>query len=67
MNFVAIQRPQSQQVFSICLKPKHQKIGGFGEAPESALGAGGRAFESFAIVCTMARAEPIIDGDIQRR
>ena len=37
---------KSQQPRRICLKPKHQKTGGFGKRPESALGAGGREFES---------------------
>jgi hypothetical protein len=29
-----------QQISHNCLKPKHQKTGDFGRAPESALGAG---------------------------
>ena len=35
-----------QRIDRNCLKRKHQKTGAFGEAPETALGAGGRAFKS---------------------
>src|ERR1019366_8599162 len=35
-----------QQARRMCLKTKYQKTGSFGEWPESALGAGGRAFKS---------------------
>ena len=35
-----------QQISRNWLTPKHQKTGDFGKAPESALGAGGRAFKS---------------------
>jgi hypothetical protein len=35
-----------QHVSRNCLKPKQQKTGDFGRAPESALGPGGRAFNS---------------------